>query len=455
MMRKLLASSALSYLRFFAKKALARHNPTVIGVAGSVGKSSTRNAIEAILKDHFPTKSVGNSETGIPLGILGMKPQNYSKKDWITMLARSPLNLNYLKGTKYLIAEMGIDDPFPPKNMEYLLTILQPDIALSLNVSATHTMQFEKALSEEEKALSGKEKVALLTQKIAEEDTKIIRKSQAEVSIYNADDPEIAAILGPYQEKKSKTFLTFGEKSSNDISYGLYTVSLKGTSFQFYLRQQDETRELVLTFPHHILPREYREVFAASILTTLQTGLSLEQIQQALEKNYTLPRGRSSLFEGINGSVIVDSTYNASKAAVVAFLDLVDTLKKETGRKVVFLFGDMRELGQEAQAEHKEVAEKLIDIVDYLYLVGPLTREHVLPVVQQKETMFKEIRWFDNSVRAGEFLKDNLPKDSIVLAKGSQNTIFLEEAVKEILADKKDSKNLCRQEDYWQNKKKN
>ena len=113
----------------------------------------------------------------------------------------------------------------------------------------------------------------------------------------------------------------------------------------------------------------------------------------------------------------------------------------------------MRELGDEAQSEHKEVAEKLIGIVDYLYLVGPLTREYVLPVVQQKESTFKEIRWFDNAKRAGEFMRDNLPKDALVLAKGSQNTIYLEEAIKDILADKKDAKNLCRQGDYWENVK--
>ena len=113
----------------------------------------------------------------------------------------------------------------------------------------------------------------------------------------------------------------------------------------------------------------------------------------------------------------------------------------------------MRELGEESKIEHEEVAVKLIGIVDYLYLVGPLTREYVLPVVQLNESLFKEIRWFDTSIRAGEFMKENLVKNSIVLAKGSQNTIFLEEAVKQILADKNDRKNLCRQEEFWKKEK--
>lgn len=452
-MKNLLSGSVLTYLRFFAKKALKEHQPTIIGIAGSVGKTSTRNAIEAILSDHFPTKSVGNSETGIPLGILGMKPESYSKLNWLQMLFRSPFNINQLKGTKYLIAEMGIDEPFPPKNMEYLLTILKPHIALSLNAQATHTQQFEAALSKEQLRLKSEEKLAILIDKIAEEDTKIITDSGARIGIYNADD----LILTKHILKKnpdSTKLLSFGDKNTNDISYGLTTVNITGSSFQLYLKTGEKREEITLTFPQYVLPKEYREVFAVAILASLQTGLSLKQIASSLEKNYNLPKGRSSLFSGINDSVIIDSTYNASKASVLAFLNLANTLKKETDRPLVMILGDMRELGDEAGIEHKEIGEKLIGIIDHMYMVGPLTREFILPIVQEKETQFKEIRWFDKATRVGEYMKDNLPKNAIVLAKGSQNTIYLEEAVKMILADKKDVKNLCRQDEFWKKQKK-
>ncbi|MBI5045204.1 MAG: hypothetical protein HZC02_04720 [Candidatus Levybacteria bacterium] len=418
-MKKLFTKPTLSYLRFFAKKALDKHQPTIIGIAGSVGKSSTRNAIEAVLKDHFPTKSVGNSETGIPLGILGMKPENYSKIDWIKMVVRSPFNIDFLEDTKYLIAEMGIDEPDAPKNMTYLLTILKPDIAISLNVSATHSLQFDKTVKKE--GLSEEERLKTVIGNIAKEDTKIITASGCKVGIYNADD----AVISPYIEKvqESQKLLTFGTKSMYDISYGKYDVSRKGTSFTFFIKHDDKHQELSLTFNHHIFPQEYREVFSAAILVGLQADLSPKQIKESIEKNYETPKGRSSIFEGINSSIIIDATYNASKASIVTFLDLVDTLKKETDHQVVFLMGDMRELGQESQIEHEEVAKKIIGIVDYLYLVGPLTRQY--------------------------FMKDNLTNDSIVLAKGSQNTIFLEEAVKVILKNKEDQKKLCRQDDFW------
>ncbi|MEO6691160.1 MAG: hypothetical protein ABIO44_02360, partial [Saprospiraceae bacterium] len=146
-MREFLIWTVLFYLRFWAKTALSLHRPYVIGIAGSVGKSSTRNALEAVLKDHFRTKVVsGNSETGVPLGILGLELDSFTKNNWIQVLLQAPLKIFNLSKVQTLIIEMGIDDPYPPKNMTYLLTIVKPNLSIDLNATATHTMQFEKLL---------------------------------------------------------------------------------------------------------------------------------------------------------------------------------------------------------------------------------------------------------------------------------------------------------------------
>jgi UDP-N-acetylmuramoyl-tripeptide--D-alanyl-D-alanine ligase len=447
-MKQIARNVVLSYFRFLAGKALKLHKPTVIGIAGSVGKSSTRNALEAILKDHFPIKSVGNSETGIPLGILGMTPKDYTRHDWLNMAIKAPLRVNYLKGTKYLIAEMGIDEPDPPKNMEYLLKIIKPDIAIVLNESVTHSQQFDKTVTDT--SLSPEARLKEVVKNIAREDAKIITKSHCDIAVYNADDMNISESLRRIRNTK---LFTFGSSSTNDIYYGDYSVNLEGTVFNLHMKEEGNIK-ILLTFKDLILPKEYEQVFASAILATKQTGLSLDQIKESLVKNFILPKGRSSLLKGIKGSVIIDSSYNASKASAIAFLDLVYMLKRITKRPVVLLLGDMRELGKEAKQEHEDVAEKTVGIVDYMYCVGPLTREYVLPVVQKHEDHFKEIRWFDKSPRAGEFLKENLPKDALVLVKGSQNTIFLEEAIKYILADKKDEQKLCRQDSFWMSQKK-
>src|SRR5689334_22468816 len=143
--KKLLVPMILSYLRTIAHLALSQTRATVIGVAGSVGKTSTREALYAILKDIAPTHMVtGNSESGIPLGLVGLFPHDYSPLDWLRMFLVAPLRIGFLTNMRYIIVEMGIDDPYPPKNMEYLLTIVQPSIGIITEESAAHTMQFEK-----------------------------------------------------------------------------------------------------------------------------------------------------------------------------------------------------------------------------------------------------------------------------------------------------------------------
>lgn len=449
-MRRFVIFSILSYFRFLARLSIKRHNPVIIGIAGSVGKSSTRNALLSILEDYFSAKAIGNSETGIPLGILGIVPDSYSIFSWLKMIAKAPLGLNYLKNSQYLVVEMGIDEPDPPKNMEFLLSIIQPTIAISLNVSVSgatpsHAMQFEKLL----KGKNVLDKHEYLLEAIAEEDTKIIRKSSCKIGIYNIDDLYIQKLLVPFEKQHPETKLyTFGKSRENDISYQKHEISLHGTTFYLNIKQHGKNQKIELKFENMLLPKEYQEVFASSILAALQTNLTLPQINKSLTKNFISPKGRSSMFSGINNTVIIDSSYNASRASVVAFLDMVKQLKNETKREVVMLFGDMRELGTESEIEHKEVAKYMIGIVDYLYVVGPQTKEYVFSYFEGSNKL-KSLKWFETAHDAGLFLKSNLQENAIVLVKGSQNTIYLEEAIKYILLNKEDANKLCRQSPYW------
>jgi UDP-N-acetylmuramoyl-tripeptide--D-alanyl-D-alanine ligase len=125
-------------------------------------------------------------------------------------------------------------------------------------------------------------------------------------------------------------------------------------------------------------------------------------------------------------------------------------LAKKEKRPFVVLMGDMRELGKESENQHKIVAESIKKNADYFFCVGELTKKYVLPEVSKS---VKESRWFENSIKLGEYLETRLPYHSVVLVKGSQNTIFLEEAIKFILKNKKDEKELCRQNGFWLDQK--
>ena len=448
-MKQIFSSLLLQYLAVLARLALSLNRPAfIIGIAGSVGKSSTRNAMKALLQDKGKTVAIGNSETGIPLGILGITPKGYRMTDWLTYIVRSPLGIYFLRKTKFLIVEMGIDDPYPPKNMSYLLSIIKPDVSVLVNESAAHTEQFEKTLTKKQKEeLSDKEKVRLLTQKIADEDVKIVDHAVCRTIIYNDDNVFIKKALNAL-ELDGKKLIGVGEGNTNDVSYTDY--ALMGTQSEFGFKTK--SGDLFLSYPE-LLPKEYREVLGLSlavfqvIFPEVENKEKEAYIRSSLSKHFSLPKGRGSTLRGMNDSLIIDSSYNASKIAVFSFLEMIRLIKKQTGRPVVLLFGDMRELGEESEIEHTEVAKKISDICEYVYLVGNLTKSYVLPALEQSG--LKEVRWFRSNVAAGEYLAKNLPKNAVVLVKGSQNRIFLEESIKYILADKRDRKKLCRQDDYW------
>lgn len=440
-MRKLATNLVYYYLRFWAKIALSFHKPKIIGITGSVGKSTTRNAVYALLRDNFSVKMIhkGNSETGIPLGILGLDPVDYSFLDWARLLLLCPFKLNYLGSVEYLVIEMAIDDPDYPKNMAYLLTIVKPDIAVFLNVHPVHTMQFDKTVPTE---VTGDERLGKILANIAHEKAKIITQSGCKTGVYNRDNRFIKNEL---ESKSDINLMTFGKNADNDISYGQYKISTSGTEFDFSIG-----KELVkIHFRDYLLPEENRELFAAALLVGKSLGMKSDAMSPALEKNFYLPPGRAGVFPGIKDSLIIDSSYNASKVSVIAFLSLLKKLKDHEGRKTVFVFGDMRELGDEEQAEHEAIVPHIAAAVDYLYCVGPLAKKYILPKIHGLEA----VKWFPDSFEAGNYLAEHLPDHALVLVKGSQNTIFLEEAIKPILKNKEDGKKLPRQADFWLKRK--
>lgn len=431
----------LYYLRFFAKLALFLNKPKIIGITGSVGKSSTRNAVFSMMKDYFKVKIVkeGNSETGIPLGILGINPGNYHLFDWIRIMIFAPFKINNIRGVDYLIVEMAIDSPYPPKNMDYLLTVVKPDISVVLNAYPVHTMQFDKLYKDEDE----KKRLELIVKRITEEKLKIITKAKPKIGIFN----ELAS-FHPTGATGTK-LVKFGKSRQVEIKYLDYQVNLDKTVFKYFLKEDKEIIEIVIR--DFCLPKAYEEVFAATVAVGKSLGLTNKQIIKGISNNFNLPPGRASIFNGINSSIIIDSSYNASRASVLTFLDLLKELSKKEKRPLILLLGDMRELGKEEKFEHQIVAKKIVDIKpQQILLVGSNTKKYIIPKLIG---LVDIIRHFKNSIEAGEFLRKQLPYRAIILVKGSQNEIFLEEAIKKILKNKNDIQKLCRQNDFWLRKK--
>ncbi|OGK55878.1 hypothetical protein A3J15_04020 [Candidatus Roizmanbacteria bacterium RIFCSPLOWO2_02_FULL_38_10] len=442
MVKGMFATLILNYLRFFARLTISYHRPKkIIGITGSLGKSSLRNLCDILLKEQFKVKTVfeGNSQTGVPLGILGLQVSDYSLLTWIKIVCLVPFRIFNLSNTDILILEMGIDSPKTPKNMSYLLSIIKPDIAIILNVHAVHAAQFETGISRKNGTVAGQ-----VLNLIAKEKSKIMSENEnCRLVIYNDANSYVKDTMqGVVKSKRPITLKRFGNTSHCDMRMKTYEINNFGTVMSF----QDLRNAIIkIRINQFLLPKVYQEVFAAAILLAQSLGLKNSAIINRLEKNFYLPPGRAGILAGKSNAIIIDSTYNASPASVTAFIDLVTALNIDHDRTLIFIFGDMKELGSRGLVDHQQVADKINRVFDHVYLTGPLTKLYVLPNLLQ----VKEKKWFENSSLIGEYLANNLPENSLILAKGSQNGIFIEEALKPLLEVREDSSTLCRQTPYW------
>ena len=389
-MKKHLSLFFLYYLRFFArlqiqKVKLINPNLKIIGVTGSAGKTSTILACEAALKPNFKVKTTAgsNSESGIPLNILDLKTKDYSPLDWFRLAIFAPIQLfvYWPKFDVYLV-EMGIDAPYEPKNMDFLLSIIKPQIGIFLNVTPVHMENFSSQ------------------EAIAAEKAKLVNFTQ--IAIINQNDPLVSKF------------------TTNKNIIPIIPVNIK--------------------FDKYLLPDVYQTSFGAAIALAKILKIDQKKAVENIRNHFYLPPGRSSIFKGINNSTIIDSSYNSSPLATLEMLKFLASFPSPR----IAVLGDMRELGASSKNSHQDLYQSATKYADIVISVGPETQKYFGPKAQK----------FPNWWSAAEFLKKTLPANATILVKGSQNTIYLEELVKQILKNPSDAKFLCRQSPYWLNLKK-
>lgn len=427
----------LWYLRTLSRLQLLKNRPIVIGITGSAGKTSTLNAVEAVLKNHEKIKvsHKANSETGIPLDILGLQPKSFSKIEWLILMIRVPLQLllNWRKYKVYVV-EMAIDSPNSPKNMEYLLKIVRPQIGIFLNARPMHSETFD-ILAKSSDPDERKEEVTKL---IAEEKGKLIEQlPQDGFAILNADDP---FSIGFRNRTKAKV-MTIGHFQAADVQVVDVISDLKQTLIKLkYLSKIEEIKLLDVALPDH-----FGITTAAGVAVGIARGMKFRKSCIEFEKNFSLPPGRASLIEGIKGSTILDSSYNSSGQAVIDMLKLLKKLPKKIIK--IAIIGDIRELGFVAKIEHEKVAWVAGAICDHVILVGPQMKKYVLPLLKSQNV---KVDWVDSAIKTAEIARPLLNNKTIVLVKGSQNTLLLEIAVEKLMA-RPDLANglLCRRGKYW------
>jgi UDP-N-acetylmuramoyl-tripeptide--D-alanyl-D-alanine ligase len=434
-MKRIVASFLLDYFRWLAQIQLKKVSPTIVGITGSAGKTSTLQACEAVLTDHFSLKvsHKANSESGIPLNILDLHLDYYSMLEWLRLAVQAPLQvLFHWPSYQIYLVEMGIDGPSEPKNMSYLLKILQPQVGIFLNVAPTHAEPFDHLLNGTEE--NRREKLVEL---IAAEKGKLITSLPSTgTAIINADEKLILSL----QNHTKAHVITFGKYSESTLQITSFKTDLNGTECE--LKYFDNSYKIIIN--DHILPISYGYTFAAAVACGISHDLTLEQSCVSLQKNFKVPPGRSSVIEGINGSTILDSSYNASTAPT---LDMLNLLRSTPSTRKLALLGDMRELGKVTASEHEKIAHAATKISDAIFLVGPYMKKYALPIIEKTNI---PVEWFENAYLAGEYLKSFLKKGDLLLVKASQNTLLLETAVEQLMAHPEQADRLlCRRGKYW------
>jgi len=425
------------YLKFFAKLQIAKFKPFIIGVGGASGKTSLSNFVYIILsKKYIVRQGKGkNSETGIPLDILGLKINNYNYSEWLKILILAPVKVLFdFNKYQVYIAEMGIDSPVEPKNMSYLLKIIKPKIAVLTNISFEHSVYFDPLVADEN---AKKREETILNLTIKQEGLLLTSANIESTVILNLDDQNIYNLKPNVKAKivsvsrKYKTADFYIENIKNYVDMFLVQFRYKGKAYKLEIDNP--------------LPEHFAYSFLLSIAIANSYGITIDDSIKYLNKDFSLPPGRMSVFKGIKNTILIDSSYN--NATLTPILDLLSFVK-EIGkqRRRIGIIGDMRELGTMSKALHEEVAKKILETLDIAILIGPLSQQYILPVLKKNDFPNYSFSNFSSSKQTiMEIIK---PKD-MILVKGSQNTLFLERAVEMLLKDPKDSLKLCRRGDYW------
>ncbi len=399
------------------RRLLAKQSVTVIGVAGSIGKTSTKFAITQLLGASFRVRSQEgnyNDIVTVPLVFFGHQnpPNLLNPLAWLRIFLANERTIRGSFPYDVVVVELGTDGPGQLADFQKYLHL---DIAVLTAIAPEHMEYFGtlEAVATEELSVA----------------------SFANAVIANLD------LTAQYIDKLDNV-TTYG---FNEANYQIIRRSFGGDHFSGTVTK--EGRALLKA-----VVDGYAESILYSVLAAIacadHLGLEVSAIQKGIEAVKPAP-GRMQPLRGIEDTLLLDDSYNASPEAVLAALDALYSI--ECPQRIALL-GNMNELGDHSAAAHTQVGEhcdpKKLDLV---LTLGPDANAYTAPAASKKGCMVKT---FDSPYAAGRFIAEQLHNNAVVLVKGSQNGVFAEESLKFLLANNADRSKLVRQSTAWLAKKK-
>jgi len=409
-------------LEKLVKKYLKKEGLTLVVVTGSVGKTSTKMAIATVLGERYSVRvHEGNHNTHLsaPLAIMGIEyPDNIrSVSAWIAVWRAAWIRMRQKDDVQVIVQELGTDQPGDIKQFG---TYLKPQIAVVTAISPEH-MEFFKTIDA-----------------VAQEELSVA--AFAGRTIVNRDD--VAEEYAKYAT--TQTIDTYGLSEGSEYRIVLEPSSpLDGRIGKLYAPEWDG-----LPVNLQVVGDQGVKSAAAAAVVGAKLGLTSQQVAVGLSKIRPV-KGRMNVLRGLEESVIIDDTYNASPLAVKAALQTLYNI--ETPQRIAIL-GSMNELGDTSAQAHEQAGNECDPAkLDWVITIGEQAGKYLAPMASAKGC---QVRSFNNPYEAGGFAHSVLKPRAVVLAKGSQNGVFAEEAVKILLHATEEETALVRQSDYWLNVKK-
>jgi len=417
----------VAILTLEARLVLRKYRPRIVAITGSVGKTSTKDAIGSVLDRHFfvrKSEKSFNSEIGVPLTVLGAANAWSDMLRWARVcLEGFGLILLPNHYPRWLVLEVGADRPGDIKSLsswitsEIVVITRFPDVPV-------HIEYFK----------SGEE--------VATEKQHLIKTLTPEGTlVLNADD---RAVLGSAALFHGNV-ITYGFSEGAHVRATHENVLYEkgapvGMGFRIEYRGSSVPCEI-----HGALGKSHISGALAAAAVGLASGVNLVDAAQDL-KLHIPPPGRLRILPGLSGSTLIDDTYNSSPAAAEVAIETLQSI--ETKGKRIAVLGDMLELGSHSVEAHKELGAELGKGIDHLYAVGIRARD-IAESAQKAGLSSSAITIFANSKEGAEVIPKEIAKGDIVLIKGSQS-IRLERVTGALLAPGIVAKDvLVRQEAEW------
>ena len=426
-MKQILKKIVIGILTLEAKLVLKRYKPKIIAVTGSVGKTSTKDAIYTALCEPFSIRKNQksfNSEIGVPLTVLGLENAWGNPLLWVG---------NILKGAwmcvwpqtypKWLVLEIGADHPGDIKSITKWVI---PDIAVVTRIPnvPVHVEYFKDA------------------EALLEEKAELLKAMKPDgVAVINSDDENVLS-LGKHVKG---SVIHYGMENPATIygdSYGLMYEGNDVAGIQFRILYDSNIIPVVLkgvVGVQHVYP-----VLAAAAVA-LPLKLPLVKLTESFAQ-HEYPRGRMNVIKGIKNTIIIDDTYNSSPVALEYALRTLKDVQTR-GRKIAVL-GDMLELGSYSAEAHKNIGTIAAECADIIFTVGVRARD-IKNYAVKAGMLETSTQSFSSSVEAGGYLKDFIQEGDVILAKGSQG-MRMEKAIMPLVLDQEKINDLLvRQEKEW------